>query len=199
MRKWHFSLSKTISTDWQYILKRKANAHNTLKQKYRHYFFFSTSSRPWHALHCLIWICNSHLLIMNSGQKTFFIKKKKSMISFNRCSLCLLINFLQDLCTIHHRFDQAHINTSRKNEALGSHPQVKMKINSRHALKTFTKNNSGQIKALQTSCRPSVVFRMTQHVCLCHGRSVKTDHKYSQRGKQFSITMIRMKSLFSHT
>lgn len=121
------------------------------------------------------------------------------MISFNRCSLCLLINFLQDLCTIHYRFDQAHINTSRKNEALGSHPQVKMKINSLHALKTFTKNNSGQKKGLQTSCRPSVVFRITQHVCLCHGRSVKTDHKYGQRGKQFSITMIRMKSLFSHT
>lgn len=48
MRKWHFSLFETVSTDWQYILKRKANAHNTLKQKYRHYF--STSSRPWHAL-----------------------------------------------------------------------------------------------------------------------------------------------------
>lgn len=39
MRKWHFSLSETVSTDWQYILERKANAHNTLKQKYRHYFF----------------------------------------------------------------------------------------------------------------------------------------------------------------
>lgn len=70
MRKWHFSLSETVSTDWQYILKRKANAHNTLKQKYRHYF--STSSRPWHALHCLIWICSSHVLTMNSGQTSFF-------------------------------------------------------------------------------------------------------------------------------
>ena len=72
--KWHFSLSETVSTDWQYILKRKANAYNTLKQKYRHYFF--PNSRPWHALHCLIWICNSHLLIRNSGQKSFSIKKR---------------------------------------------------------------------------------------------------------------------------
>lgn len=39
MRKWHFSLSETVFTDWQYILKRKANAHNTLKQKYRQFFF----------------------------------------------------------------------------------------------------------------------------------------------------------------
>lgn len=83
MRKWHFSLSETVSTNWQYILKRKANAHNTLKQKYRHYF--STSSRPWHALHCLIWICSSHLLIMNSGQKYFFTPWNQ----FQSFSLCL--------------------------------------------------------------------------------------------------------------
>lgn len=65
------------------------------------------------------------------------------MINFNRCSCCFLTDSKYLYYTL---FDQAHINTSWKNEALGSHPQAKMKIKSRHALKAFTKNNSEQTK-----------------------------------------------------
>lgn len=54
-------------------------------------------------------------------------------------------------------------------------------------------------KRFQTSYYPSIIFRISQYVCLRHGRSFKTDRKCGQRGKQFSITMIRMKSLYSHT
>lgn len=65
------------------------------------------------------------------------------MIDFNRCSLCFLTDSKYLYYTL---FDQAHLNTSWKNEALGSHPQAKMKIKSPHALKAFTKNNSEQTK-----------------------------------------------------
>lgn len=62
IKKWHFAPSETMSFNWLAVyLKEKGKClPHTLKQKYRRYFFL-TSSRPWHALHFLLWTCNSDL------------------------------------------------------------------------------------------------------------------------------------------
>lgn len=57
-KKWHFSpLRDHVYQRTGSIFEEKGKCLlHTLKQKYRHYFL--TSSRPWHALHCLLWICS---------------------------------------------------------------------------------------------------------------------------------------------
>lgn len=63
---------ETISTNWLAVyLKEKGKClPNILKQKYRH--FFLTYSRPWHALHCLLCICNSDLPTTTFSTKEVF-------------------------------------------------------------------------------------------------------------------------------
>lgn len=106
-----FLHSETISTNWLAVyLKEKGKClPHTLKQKYRHYFL--TSSRPWHALHCLLWILT--YLPQDSVQKSFFF--------FAFCPLyqiqTLFYTFSQ--CTYLHRLlyiqvhpTRLHLNTS---------------------------------------------------------------------------------------
>lgn len=144
MRKWHFSLSETVSTDWQYILKRKANAHNTLKQKYRHYFF-----NKFNTLACTT-LLNLDLQLSFTDHKfrtkVFCYKKNKKTRSVSIVVLLMSSLQLQIFVLYTIRLTRLILIHLGKNEALGSHPQVKMKIKSLHALKTFTKKYSRQKK-----------------------------------------------------
>lgn len=100
MRKWHFSLSETVSTNWQYILKRKANAHNTLKQKHRHYFL-----NKFKTLACTTMLNLDLQFSLTDHEfrtKVFCYKKitKKKHDQFQSLfSFCLLSDFKSLYCT----------------------------------------------------------------------------------------------------
>lgn len=66
-----------------YLNKKGKCLSHTHKQKYRHNSL--TSSRPWHALHCLLWICNS------DSPTTRFSTKKR----FFFCILSIFTRFKQ--------------------------------------------------------------------------------------------------------
>lgn len=55
-----FSFQRPFSTYTNclavYLKEKGKRLPHTLKKEYRHNFL--TSSRPWHALRCLLWICN---------------------------------------------------------------------------------------------------------------------------------------------
>lgn len=114
---------ETISTNWLAVyLKEKGKClPHILKQKYRHIFFFLTNSRPWHALHCLLCICNSDLPTTRFSTKEVFFCVLFLIPDSNRSFV--LSNFPQ-LCTYLHQFKSVwhkarlHLNTSWKTRHL---------------------------------------------------------------------------------
>lgn len=112
-----------LPTDWQYIWKRKANAYHIPLSKSTDTIFL-TSSRPRHALHCLLWICNSDLPTTRFSTKKVFFLYFFCILSIIPDSDFVLYTFSQLYTYLHPRLyiqvhlTRLHLNTSWKTRHL---------------------------------------------------------------------------------